>query len=173
MEEYDRVWAGFQKCIINNHAISKVDVSVYGVEENALLMSAFMIASKVDVSVYGVEENVLLMCAFMIAFEDLMRLLPPFVQEVVDFAALADGECMLLNDKVIEYNPFIVVARDDMWTLPSTFDILLIHIESWAFLLNENERKPDGCPHKLFLGGTYCKYVAELIEKPDDQKNLV
>ena len=63
---------------------------------------------------------------------------------------------MFFSDKVVEYIHFIAVARDDMWTLPSTFDILLIHIESWAFLLNENERNPAGSPQKLFLGGTYC-----------------
>lgn len=63
---------------------------------------------------------------------------------------------MFFSDKVIEYNHFIAVGRDDMWTLPSTFDILLIHIEAWAFLLNENERNPAGSPQKLFLGGTYC-----------------
>ncbi|XP_021855008.2 uncharacterized protein [Spinacia oleracea] len=149
MDECERVWAAFQKCIINNNAVSNVDVTVY-----------------------GIEENVLFMYPFMIAFEDLMRHLPAFVQEVVDFATLSDGEGILTDDKVVEYNPFIAVARDDMWTLLSTFDILLIHIETWAFLLNENERNSAGCPQKLFLGGTYCKYVAALIEKPDDAKVL-
>ncbi|XP_056698554.1 uncharacterized protein [Spinacia oleracea] len=149
IEEYERVWAGFQKCIINNHAVSRVNVSVYGIEENVMFMSPFMIA-----------------------FEDLMRHLPTFVQEAVDFAALTDGEGILTDDKVIEYNHFIAVGRDDMWTLPSTFDILLIHIEAWAFLLNENERNPAGSPQKLFLGGTYCKYVADLIEKPGNEKIL-